>query len=96
MDIETRLARLEARNTKLTVICGGLAVLCMGLGTTFAVAGPTRNEPEVIHAKGLVIDDADGHPRILIGAPFPDVPAASGTMKGRLRWSSWTRRDMTA
>jgi hypothetical protein len=74
MDIETRLARLEARNTKLTIICGALAILCMGLGTTFAVAGPTRNQPDVIHAKGLVIEDANGHPRILIGAPFPDVP----------------------
>jgi hypothetical protein len=74
VDIETRLARLEARNTKLTVVCGALAVLCMGLGTTFAIAGPTRNDPSVIHAKGLVIEDTSGRPRILIGAPFPDVP----------------------
>ncbi|PTR34360.1 hypothetical protein C8J98_102548 [Luteibacter sp. OK325] len=74
MDIEARLARLEARNTKLTVICGVLATLCMALGTTFAVAGPDATQPGVIHAKGLVIDDANGHPRILIGAPFPDVP----------------------
>jgi hypothetical protein len=74
MDIETRLARLEAHNTKLTIFCGALVVLCLGLGATFAVAGPTRSQPDVIHAKGLVIEDADGHPRILIGAPFPDVP----------------------
>ena len=78
MDIETRLARLEARNTKLTVICSALAVLCMALGTTFAFAGPTQGQPDVIHAKGLVIEDASGHPRILIGAPFP-------TVQGRIR-----------
>src|ERR1700754_1341351 len=74
MDIEARLARLEAKNTRLTVICGILAVLGLGLSATFAVAGPTRLQPEVIHTKGLVIEDANGHPRILIGAPFPDVP----------------------
>lgn len=74
MDIETRLSRLEACNTMLIMTCGALALLCLGLVVAVAVAGSTRNEPDVIHATGLVLDDGNGHPRILIGAPFPDVP----------------------
>jgi hypothetical protein len=83
MDLEARVARLEARNKRLGVICGGLTLLCVAMVTTMAVAGPDRSQPSVIHAQGLVIEDANGHPRVLLGAPFPDVP-------GRLRHDEQT------
>lgn len=74
MDFEVRLAKLEACITKLLLACGVFAVLCLGLVVTMAVAGLARSEPDILHTRGVVVDDGAGHPRILIGAPFPNDP----------------------
>ena len=45
-------------------------VLCAGCLGAFLLAA-VRPASEVIHAKGIVIEDAGGHPRLLMGAPVP-------------------------
>jgi hypothetical protein len=74
MSIEERLRRIEARNRHLTILCAGLALLSTGLGATFALANTSRPEASILHAKGLIIEDAAGRPRVIVGAPFPVVP----------------------
>jgi hypothetical protein len=39
----------------------------------------------VIHVRGVVVDDADGHARILIGAPIPEVAGRVRTDTARVR-----------
>lgn len=73
LDIEARLLQLERKNRRLTFLCIGLFVMSMLLSGAIAVAGP-KGQPDIVHVRGLVVDDAQGRARIVMGAPFPDVP----------------------
>lgn len=68
-DILTRLLLMEKRYRKLRffliliVLLNGVGILLMGLNHT--------GEFNIIRAKGIVIEDANGRDRILIGSPIP-------------------------
>src|ERR671915_2332880 len=68
--IESRVMRLERTNRVLMSINSTVFVLvCAVLTTAFSQSGP----PDApLRAKGLIIEDATGRPRIMIGAPIPD------------------------
>ncbi|MDR6935319.1 hypothetical protein [Luteibacter sp. 3190] len=71
MDIEKRLEILERRSRLLAVAAG---VLCIVLAAVVVSAFTAlRNPTGILRAKGLVIEDTQGRPRILLGAPFPEV-----------------------
>lgn len=73
--LEPRIRRVERK----LLILGGI---CIALATTLTAVslkkGPASvsaaESPAVLHLKGLVIEDGQGHARILLGAPFPAVP----------------------
>ena len=60
---DSEIASLRRQVRLLQVICAGCLGVCL-----LAAAQPAS---EVIHAKGIVIEDAGGRPRLLIGAPVP-------------------------
>jgi hypothetical protein len=69
---ETHLERLEqlerfVRNTKLLVLLGLVAVAAVIVFAKYALA--SASDEKILHVRGIVIEDATGHPRMLIGAP---------------------------
>lgn len=73
LDIEARMLQLERKSRRLTFLCIGLFVVSMALSGAIAFAGPGR-QSGIVHVRGLVVEDAQGRARIVMGAPFPDVP----------------------
>lgn len=66
------MRRLEHR---VRFLEAGLAVtiallLILGLG---AMSGTTQQRREVLRVRGLIVEDAQGRPRILLGAPVPNA-----------------------
>jgi hypothetical protein len=73
--MEQRVRKMEQRLLALTLLCAGL--------TTALIWAASRNtpqnvlaaeSPQVLHLRGLVIEDGQGRARILLGSPFPVVP----------------------
>jgi len=69
---KTQLERLEqlerfVRNTKmLLLVCTIVAVVVIVFGKHALASSP---DEKILHLRGIVIEDATGHPRMLIGAP---------------------------
>ena len=70
-----RLAALERKTLRLRILC----LSQLGLLLVFGFAGINNTQVEakssdkILRARGLVIEDGEGRPRILVGAPFPAV-----------------------
>jgi hypothetical protein len=74
LETQNRLRSLERRLLLLTGLCCLLAVslvLVVELHARTAFAADAS--PAILHVKGLVIEDAQGRARILLGAPFPQT-----------------------
>lgn len=86
---------MEPQIRKLRLGLLALAIYCLAL--TIAVAYLIQNtegrtaDSEVIRTKGIVIEDMEGKPRILIGTPVPVVPERIRTDTARVR-EIWGRR----
>jgi len=76
-ELELRLARLEKRLRRLqTALTAALIVVVAGvLYFPFHYHSLDVNSGGILRVRGLIVEDAAGHDRILLGAP---VPAASG------------------
>ena len=76
LQIEQRVARLEAtqRVLRLTCLLEVIAFLTVAAGTFLMGHVHASSGPEILRVRGLVIEDAEGRPRALLGAPFPRVP----------------------
>ncbi|NID14505.1 hypothetical protein [Luteibacter yeojuensis] len=72
MNLEERMSRLERRCNRLMIACTLLVALLLALG--FLHIDAERTTDGILHVHGLVVEDAQGRGRILLGAPFPDVP----------------------
>lgn len=72
---EKRIERLEQniRSLRTAVL---LLVLAIIVGVSVAML--PEGKGNILRVKGLIVEDAEGNPRILIGSPFPEV-------KGRKR-----------
>ncbi len=61
----------------LRVACGiqflVLLFLAICLLATHSVRASSSSSSDVLRVRGLIIEDSEGHPRILVGAPFPSV-----------------------
>jgi hypothetical protein len=73
--VEQRLASIERRAGWLAGICGFQTLLLIAI---WVWATPSRtveaqDTAHILRVRGLVIEDARGRPRILLGAPFPAV-----------------------
>src|SRR5260370_21531734 len=75
LQIEQRVARLEAtqRVLRLTCVLEAIAFLTVAAGMFLMGHVDASSGPESLRVRGLVIEDAEGRPRALLGAPFPRV-----------------------
>jgi hypothetical protein len=79
--IHEELEALKRRLKRLQIVClSGLVLLTAILtaGFTSAHMGAQGHEA-VLRVRGLVIEDDQGHPRILLGAPTPNVEGRKRT-----------------
>ena len=69
--LEDRLARLgrQVRLMRILLAAGGVAFLA----TASLAAKMNRGTGEIIRARGLIIEDEQGRPRVLLGAPVTAV-----------------------
>ena len=68
-DLLSRIDALERRLTRQRIWTTSLTAACLLL----LVTGFARQAPLILRAQGIVIEDAQGRPRMLIGAPVPAV-----------------------
>src|SRR5947209_18564017 len=73
--MEQWVAKLEATQRVLRLICllEAIALLTVAAGTFLMGHVHASSGPEILRVRGLVIEDAEGRPRALLGAPFPRV-----------------------
>lgn len=83
--LDERLVALEAKTSRLWILCVSQLVLLIAIcfGASYNGTAETKSTNNILRTHGLVIEDAQGKPRILIGAPFPKV-------QGRYRQDSTT------
>lgn len=77
LSVEQRLLVAERKLRVMWILCLlELGLVAVGVTIAFHAPRAAAQAPagEIIHARGLVIQDAQGRPRILLGAPFPQVP----------------------
>jgi hypothetical protein len=70
-DIQTRIERIERRVRHYQIALVIMVLSCVASGAIFSTT-TTAQEPNVLRAKGLVIEDAAGRDRIVLGAPLTD------------------------
>jgi hypothetical protein len=78
MNLEERIAKLERRSRRFIVTSVVLGIALAAVLASGFAAVPTGSD-SVLHVRGLVIEDAAGRPRVLLGAPVPEVSARSRT-----------------
>jgi hypothetical protein len=83
-DYEKRLDQLQSEVRRLRAFLVGLGALPMLVGIAVAARLPAR-APEVLRARGLIIEDEHGRERILIGAPVPYAANRVRTDTARVR-----------
>ncbi len=71
------IEHLRKENLKQRIICGGslaatLLVALFVCSRPSSVSASTTDEDGIMHVRGLVVVDAAGHERVLLGAPLPD------------------------
>lgn len=84
-----RIEKLE-RDLRMVKLYATLLTLGVGVGA-IAAFRTTAQGTGVIRARGIVIEDARGRDRILIGAPVPQSKARVRTDLGRVE-QSWAKR----
>src|SRR5438309_10299422 len=75
LTIDQRLTAVEKKTFRLRLLCGLQATLLAAFWLS-AMVGPrveAQGSAPVLRVRGLVIEDSRGRPRVLLGAPFPQV-----------------------
>lgn len=88
MDSDESELRREIARLKVFAALSGLVIGVLVLGAFVDAPGP---EGDVLRAQGLVIEDAQGRPRILLGAPVPEVESRVRADTARVR-EAWAQR----
>jgi hypothetical protein len=79
---EDRLVRMERRNRMLTAV---VTVISLVVGSAVSMAfTQARLSEEPLRVRGLIVEDAQGRARILIGAPIPDRNARGNPRAGMI------------
>ncbi|HER20203.1 MAG TPA: hypothetical protein ENO14_04055, partial [Chromatiales bacterium] len=81
--MDEKIARLERQIGFLRMYSALLSVALLVVAVV-AARQPSQT-PEVLRVKGLVVEDAQGRERILIGAPIPEVASRVRTDTARVR-----------
>jgi hypothetical protein len=82
---DTRLNQLENQVRRLRLTVAMMLVILVGTG----VAAFTQSQPDIVRARGIVIEDAAGRERILIGAPIPPANnrVRTDSIRARQAWA---------
>ncbi len=73
-DLAHAVSRLEARLRRVH-LAWGVTTLAACVPWLASFVSPAQ--PDVLRVRGIVVEDSEGKPRILIGAPIPDVSERS-------------------
>jgi hypothetical protein len=75
LPLDQRLTKLEKKTFRLRWLCGLQAALLVAfwLSTLLVPRVEAQGSAPVLRVRGLVIEDSRGRPRVLLGAPFPQV-----------------------
>ena len=84
---ESRIRQLEGQVRGLRIAAASIAIALLGL----AVAAFTQGQSDIVRARGIIIEDAAGRERILIGAPIPAAENRVRTDSARAR-EAWAGR----
>ena len=77
--LESRLLQLEKKSRMLTMLCAFLFAALAAVSVASLVPRvKAAEDARILRARGIILEDDQGRPRILLGAPFPSAP-------GRLR-----------
>lgn len=87
--MQERIEKLE-RELRLMKLYAAFLTVAIAVGAITAFR-PAAQGTEVIRARGIVIEDARGRDRILIGAPVPESKARMRTDLARVE-QTWARR----
>jgi hypothetical protein len=77
MTTDDRLTRLESECRRLRIAVVLLAVLVVATMTTLHPRA--QQAPGVLRARGLIIEDDAGRPRVVLGAPIPEQRSTTRT-----------------
>ena len=78
--IHARLARVERTNRILVGVTATIVLLsCCAVLAGFRQSGASQAP---LRVKGLIVEDANGQPRVLIGSPIPDRNAGGNPRTG--------------
>jgi hypothetical protein len=92
-----RIAMLESQIRKMKVI-GVLSAIVLAMAlyvATLSFRAEAQSSDRVLRVRGIVIEDAAGHERILIGAPIPPAQNRVRTDEARVR-QLWATRYPSA
>jgi len=78
MDLEQRIEKLERRSRRFMGLSLLLGIALATLLLSGFTVGPKANDG-VMRVKGLIVEDAQGRARVLLGAPFPEDKARKRT-----------------
>ena len=67
--LNDRITRLERRCQRLRIVVVAFGVLAL---TSFTTLQPSAQTPDILRVKGLVVEDATGRDRIVLGAPMTE------------------------
>lgn len=75
IDLEKRMKRLERRIVYLAILSGAVTIILatVSLGA-FSRRVKAAEASQILRVRGIIVEDAQGRSRILIGAPVPSVP----------------------
>jgi len=77
LDLSERVRVLEAQlrvTRRLGLLALTAAIVVAATRIVTASGDPSAKPSGVLHVRGLVVEDAAGHPRLLLGAPIPKLP----------------------
>jgi len=69
LTLERRLRRTQF----ILVILASTLVAFVALAARHSLSLAASADDKILHLRGLVIEDAEGHPRLLLGVPTPEV-----------------------
>ena len=78
MSDHDRLSRLESECRRLRVAVALLAVFGVATATTLH-ARAQQQASDILRARGLIIEDDAGRPRVVLGAPIPEKRTTTRT-----------------
>src|SRR2546425_1836924 len=68
-----RILTLERRLRRTQFILASALVAFVALAARHSLSLAASADDKILHLRGLVIEDAEGHPRLLLGVPTPEV-----------------------